>query len=196
MARPRKVSESIILQTARKIFIKYGPGAPTHLIADAVGLSTPALFNHFPTKKALMLAALKSPKTSDWARKIEQGPDDRSLEEQLLEIGTIVQAYFDYVTVNLIILKGSNISTKEYISTHEEPPPVLTIKALSEWFIRAIEKELIKPIDPQTAAKIFLGAIHINSHLDYILPPKRVPYLTDFCQKTFITIFCNGIKDG
>lgn len=194
MARPRKVSESTILETARKIFIKHGPGAPTHLIADAVGLSTPALFNHYPTKKDLMLAALKPPKTSTWAKEIEEGPDNRDIEEQLIEIATIVQSYMHVVTVNLAILRASNITAKTYLSIYETPPPVLTVQALSNWFLRAIDKGLIRPIDTHTTAKSFLGAIHIDKHLEYILPKKKEPYFPKFCLITLVGIYCQGVK--
>ena len=61
MGRPRTVSDDVILEAARAVFLEQGPGASTQSIADRLSVSQAALFKRFGTKRDLMIAALMPP---------------------------------------------------------------------------------------------------------------------------------------
>ncbi len=84
--RPQTVSNEIILETARKIFIENGPHASVEMIAQKLGLSQPALFKRFGTKRKLMIEALRPPTEIPWITNMENGPDRRDFPTQLKEL--------------------------------------------------------------------------------------------------------------
>ncbi len=53
MGRPRTVSDEVILEAARSVFLEHGPSASTQAIADRLSLSQAALFKRFGTKHVL-----------------------------------------------------------------------------------------------------------------------------------------------
>lgn len=168
MPRPRKVSEETILQTARDIFISRGPSASTHLIAEALGLSTAALFNHFPTKKDLLIAALAPPKRIPWITQLKDGPNSDDLEVQLLRIAHSIQSFFIEMGPRLLVLHASEIKRSELFAYYDIPPPLMAIQGLQEWLEQAKLKGLIREIDARNTAQSFLGALHFDVFLMHI----------------------------
>jgi len=82
MARPRSISDEQILHTARECFLAHGPSVSTDVIAEQLGVSSPALFTRFRSKNELMMAALVPQGPAPWIPLVEAGPDARPLREQ------------------------------------------------------------------------------------------------------------------
>jgi AcrR family transcriptional regulator len=193
MGRPRQVSDHDILSTARRCFVERGPGISTAVIAEALGISPPALFNRFGSKEELMIAALSPPAIPPFVEKLTAGPDDRPIGRQLLEIAEDVSAYFEELSPRLVALRTSGISPEELIKRYDTPPPVVVIRALAGWLSRAHERGLIAEVDFPAAAVAFLGTLHIPHFLTHVL--GRSPVETDdgSYRQTIVDVFAQGL---
>ena len=86
MSRPRKFTDAEIFKAASKIFEESGLKASTESIAEALGISQPALFKRFGTKKELSFrSVLYSLNQNLDGYLLEIQYDDRPFDIQLIE---------------------------------------------------------------------------------------------------------------
>lgn len=177
MARPRQVSDEEILDAARACFME-DPNASTVTIADRVGLSQAALFKRFGTKMRLLLEAMGIKHGPPWVDLCAAGPDERPIDEQLVEIGTEVQGFFTRIIPRLMAMKAVGISFQAMFGDHDKPPPVVGFESLEGWFRRAVESGRVRDEDPKAMALAFLGQFqgrafwkHMAAHLTGPMPP-------------------------
>lgn len=167
MARPRTVSDDEILLQAREVFLEHGYHVSTTLIAEAVGLSAPALFKRFGTKEALFVRAMAA-RMPAWVAQCLQGPDDRPFREQLMELGQAMQAFYAEMSPRFAVLHGSGCLDRVF-DAFETPPPIAAFRALTAWFDAAMRAGKIRPLsDPRNAAELLLAAI-ANRHFTCVL---------------------------
>ena len=131
MARPRTISDATILETARECFFQHGPSVSTDVIAEQLGVSSQALFKRFRNKQDLMLAAVTPSSPAPWIPLVEQGPDGRSLEDQLTEILTELAEFFVDISRRMSVLRWSGLDPKKLLEQFDEPPPLVDIRVLS-----------------------------------------------------------------
>ncbi len=170
MARPRQVSDEDILTTARAAFLEHGPQASIHQIADRLGVSPAALFKRFHTKNDLMLAAL-APSRPPFADALDQGPDDRPIRDQLLDLATSMSSFFDATFPCFAVLKASGIHDDTFLKPADGglPMPLRTHRALERWLTAAQHRGAIRAIDPNSVATLVMGAIHSHAFLRHFL---------------------------
>lgn len=156
MARPRHISDDEILEVARECFTA-DPTTSTVTIAERVGLSQAALFKRFGTKLGLMSQALGVPTTPSWVELAHSGPDDRPVPDQLVELGTRVNAFFTTIMPRVAAMKAAGMTFARMFGHQAEPPPVIGYRALAGWFERAIDQGLVRPADPGGLAIAFIG---------------------------------------
>lgn len=168
MVRPRQVSDEEILEAARQCFIEHGPSVSISVIADKVGVTQPALSKRFGSKKNLLLEAMLPEAIPQWTLSLADGPDERPFAEQLLEIGERGTEYFADLLPRLMVLRNARLDPSEIISRYEVFPPVVSLRALSEWLERAYEKGMIREVDFTQAAMSLMGALHIREFLSHI----------------------------
>lgn len=194
MARPRQVTDEQILETAREAFIEGGPSVSTAVIAERLGVSQAALFKRFGTKEALLVAALVPPERPSWVRMVEGGPDDRPLTTQLVEIGMAVSAFFEELVPRIMTLRSHGVCPHELYREHETPAPVSGKRAMAAWLERARGRGLIRDVDPETAAMLFLGSLHMRAFLHHIegTPSDERP-LEDQVTR-LVDMLCRGLE--
>ncbi len=163
MARTKTVSDTEVLQEARRCFLAHGPGVSTEVIAEALEISQPAIFKRFGTKKALMLAALLPPAVPDWVHALEDGPDDRPIVEQLREVIRQAAAFFAEVVPAMMVIRSSGISHEELLASFKTP--VVAKRTLIGWLLRSAERGLIRPVDSEAAAMMMLGALQFRAFM-------------------------------
>ena len=83
MARPSSVSDEDILAAAKTAFLQHGPQVSPQVIADAVGLSQPALFKRFGTKTRLMFRALVPAGAPHFVKLLAEGQDERDISARV-----------------------------------------------------------------------------------------------------------------
>ena len=168
MARQRQVSNEQILRVARKCFVKHGPSLSTEVIADKLGVSQPALFKRFKSKRELMIAALAPPEVAGWISELQAGPDDRPFREQLEELANRVTDYFRDISPCLSVLSSSGIPPKELMQRYAVPPPIAAIRSLTDWLERCAHKGLIRKTEFEATAMAMLGSLHFQAFLSYV----------------------------
>jgi AcrR family transcriptional regulator len=169
MSRPRLVSDQQILDAARRCFVEDGAQCPISRVAAALGISQPALFKRFGSKRALLLAALLPSEPPQWVAELSNGPDDRPLVEQIKEVADRALRFFDELVPVLATLRSAGLQPKEIMQHFPEPPPVLAIAGLCGWLERCHEQKLIRAVDFRLTALSFIGAMHSKGFLTYAL---------------------------
>lgn len=189
MARPREVTDEEILAAARRVFIEHGPSVATSVVAKELGVSAPALFHRFGSKKALLIAALK-PRRFPMIERMEQGFDGaRSLEEQLLEVAEGFAEFAKELHPCMSMVKAAGILPEEIFASYDVPPPLRAMQAFSAFLEQAQVAEAIKPGPVLPMALAFTGGIQgpifLSFHLgrDVIdMPSYRRQLVANFCQ--------------
>lgn len=155
--RPQTVSDEEILSVAREVFWKHGSQASVDLVAKRLGLSPPAIFKRFGTKRNLLLESIRPPKVLPWKSVVDVLPDERSFEEQLRSVAGTMALFLKEITPMVKVIMTSDISPKEIFENHEQPLLVQAITALTEWLARCHEKGLIRKTNFRLAAMSLMG---------------------------------------
>src|SRR5512138_22392 len=93
MGRHKVVADDQLLRHAREVFLKNGAFGSTKEIARRAGVSEATLFQRYPTKAALFLAAMVPPEVD--VAGIVRAPTKRADPEgALTEIGRRMLVYF------------------------------------------------------------------------------------------------------
>lgn len=161
--RPQTVTDEEILSVARKVFLENGPQASVEMIAKELGLSQPALFKRFGTKRNLMIKSLQPPKETEWFKIVDNGPDERPFPEQLSEVMEGIGQILKNIQPVMQIVQMTDITPRELMSGMDEPPPVKGLRKLSAWLKRCHEKHLIREVDYRQAAITIMGSIQFNT---------------------------------
>lgn len=193
MGRPRQVSDDEILQAAREAWLD-DPRASTARIAARVGLSEAAIFKRFRTKIRLMLKAFGVHRGPPWVALVEQGPDDRPLEQQLDEIGAAVDTFFRKIIPRIAVLRGIGLSAEEMFGDDDEPPPLIGLRALSAWFGRAQARGLVDDHhDPEALALSFIGVFQGRAFWRQLFR-DRVPVDDRVYLEQVVRVFSRGLS--
>jgi len=165
MTRPRTVSDEAILAAARSCAVERGPAVPLDVIANRVGLTSPALLKRFGTRQELMIAALRPIDPPAWVAELADGPDDRPLAVQLRELIDRILHFFSSEMPCLTALSESGFPVEHIFDRAQTPPPIRSIRALAQWLARAAERGLVdqgavEGNDFESVAAGLLGALH------------------------------------
>lgn len=190
--RPRQFSDEELLETARSCFLEHGPGISTSAIAERLGVSQAALFKRFKTKQELMVAALITNHRPDWVDRVEAGPDERPVPEQLREALEGIDRFFVQMLPCISMARAAGIEPEAIIRTHEVPPPVLAHRTLTAWFRRlhAVGRAVVP--NPQSTAMAMLGAIHARHMLRHVLGEHAPQTEPEFLQN-LVDVFWDGV---
>lgn len=195
MVRPRQISTEKIIEAAKEAFLERGLGVSMQVIADKVGLSQPALFKRFKTKKDLVFAALAPPEklpVVDW---IESGPSKGDLRPQLEELLTKLWETIGWILPRLMVLRTGKFSPEQFLKKYKTPPLVLMLQALSRWFERAAENgQLRSDGDPSSWAQSCLGALQGRALLRNILKAEFGPEDDEDYIGSLTDLLLDGMK--
>lgn len=167
--RPRQVDDAEILAATRMCILRDGPGVSTAVVAQAVGLSQPALFKRFGTKDELWRQALLPTGPIAWIDAAERGPDGRPGRDQVEDILRMLASFLDEFLPCFIALKTSGIDLHRVFEGHSEPPPVRGHRALTSWFTAARSRGLVRSdVDPTTVATLVMGTMQARVMLRHV----------------------------
>ncbi|WP_375037846.1 TetR/AcrR family transcriptional regulator [Acinetobacter sp. RW6] len=159
--RPSRIRPTIVA-AARALFLEHGLEVRLEMIATKAGTNRQTLYNHFPTKTALLIEVFEHLKTEMVMPFIEQYElKNKRLDQLLLEIGQAVQNHF----YNLDVIRLQRLLIIALVEMPEILPKIQqraqgNIKrSLSQILETANNTGLIKIEDPDEATKAFLGAV-------------------------------------
>ena len=160
--RPSKARPNIIL-AAREQFLEHGLDVSLDKIAVKAGTTRQTLYNHFPTKTALLIEIFENFKAE-----METPFDEKNnlneimmLEQLLIQIGQTVQNHF--YNTNVIRLQRLIIIALVEMPEILEQVQQRTYGSIKRSMINILETAnnagIIKISNSEAAAKAFLGAV-------------------------------------
>lgn len=163
MARPRRVSDEQLFETARAVFLAKGTSAPLSAVAARLGLSTPAVLHRVGSKAALLSRALQSPLPPALARLGgPPGPEHRrELETVLLEL----LAGLEGVVPSLVVRRAGG-----HVTSGSTAPTVALRRALSRWL-----RQVRTAVPAEVAAEALLGALEARAFNRCVGGPALTP---------------------
>ena len=161
MARPKEISNEKILSKARELFLERGANISASEIAQTLGVSHTTIFNRFGSKKALLIASLGPCNDLPWLERLEKGPGETPIKEQLIEYGIEMASYFRSLQAGLSMLKATGISEEEiFTDFKEEHPSTKTFRVLSNWLKIAQNQGRLGECNIEILASTILSVLH------------------------------------
>jgi AcrR family transcriptional regulator len=197
MGRPRQVLDEEILEVARACFIEHGASVSTEAIAARLGVSGPALLKRFGSKRELLKAAFSvgvmSPAAVQWLQKVEAGPDEREIPEQILEMARAIDAFFRKMVPAFAVLREAGLTAEEMRGEEKEPPPVRAHLTMTGWFRRTQEQGRLRAGDPDVMASLFLAGLQHRYFLAHVTNQTIPPEEEDPWLERMVDIFWRGV---
>ncbi len=194
--RPRTVSDEEILEVARSVFLEHGSQAPTELIASKLGVSQPALFKRFGTKRNLLVHALLPVRDPSWFALADAGPDDRPFLDQFTVLcREIMEFLIAKVAPMVSVIQTSGIPPRELVQKCGFNPYAREVDKLADWFVKCHQKGLIRKTNFRLAAHGILGALRMDTFaFDRDRNKKADTRKRLACLEECIDIFWSGLK--
>ena len=162
MSRPVQIRDDVILDAARRIFLKHGYGAGTRQVARAAGVSEGSLFKRFKNKDALFLSAMAL-ETGRWPwqdrlmQSVGTGDLSRTLGAAGLQILREVQSTLPRFL--MVRSSGLDYARSPCADRCRMPHPVQKIRALAEYFRAERKTGRLVMNDPDVHAQAFIGML-------------------------------------
>jgi AcrR family transcriptional regulator len=174
MARPRLITDEQILTTMRACVLERGAMVSLDVVAERLGVTSPALLKRFGNRQELMLKALLPPESPTWMAEFDRGPDERPLEEQLAEHFDRIWAFFEDVIPCVSALRESGVP-HEKLFEGKRNAPVHSIRAVSRWLDKARDAGLIDTEACESVATAIIGALQTRAFTAHV---AKVQYST------------------
>lgn len=160
MGRHKIVADEQLLRHAREVFLKGGAFGSTKEIARRAGISEATLFQRYPTKAALFLAAMVPPDVD--VEGIVHAPTKRTDPEgALTEIGRRMLAYFrSLIPTVMHLMTHPSIRMADVTAHFQRTPEDALARALATYLRDAQARGKVKVRDPMAAAGLLISAIH------------------------------------
>ncbi|WP_151750116.1 TetR/AcrR family transcriptional regulator [Acinetobacter seifertii] len=159
--RPSRIRPTLIA-AARELFLEQGLEVRLEAIATKAGTNRQTLYNHFPTKTALLIEVFDHLKAEMEAPFIEHHVDsNKRLDQRLFDIGHAVQTHFynvDAIRLQRLLIIAL-VEMKEILPKIQNRTQGNIKRSLSHILETAHNAGLIQVEHPDEAAKAFLGAV-------------------------------------
>lgn len=160
MGRHKTVQDEQLLEQARQVFLEQGAFGSTKEIARRTGISESTLFQRYPTKAALFLAAMVPPEV-DLAAIMGDCDAQQDVREALAGIGTRMLVYFrQLIPVLLQLMTHPSISITDIAAHFARTPPEALTGALADFLDRAAARGQAAGKNHLAQAGLFISAIH------------------------------------
>ena len=160
LGRRKTIEDAELLAHARRVFLEKGALGSTKEIAKSAAISEAVLFQRFPTKAALFLAAMVPPQV-DADEVIRSGMKYSDPQDALCAICDSLLVYFrSMMPVVLHLLTHPTITLDDVMSHFEKSASATLPGALSNYLksLHKSGKAYVK--DPDSAAALLISSIH------------------------------------
>jgi AcrR family transcriptional regulator len=160
MPRPRTTSDQTILDAARAVFMRDGPGASTAAVAKFAGISEGLLFKRFPSKEALLARALQCPHELWQVQTLERvGRGDIRIETQAL-IRELIGFFRHVVPRMMMLMSSGGLDPVAFWRANPQAGPAVAVKRLGEWVAAEVALGRLRQTHPEIVARAMAGACH------------------------------------
>ncbi len=160
--RPQKVSNEEILCVTRQILLEKGVHCSVQVIADELGLSQPAIFKRFKTKRNLIIEAFRPPTNIPLWNAFKKEPDERPFNEQLFDLLKDIGIFFETIAPVINFIQETDITHQELMDHLDVPIPVITQRYFAAWITKCYDKGLIRKTNFNLVAMNILGSIQMD----------------------------------
>lgn len=193
MARPPTITNEQILEAARELFLEQGFAASTAAIAKRAGISEGSVFKRFPTKETLFLAAMGVSEGPPPFKNLRELVGRNRVEENLLEVGTRMLAFFQELLPRLTLV-WSSVPPAKLFEKIAEPPPVKGLKLLTNYLDAELRLGRIRPCDPEVVARTFLGGLLQYAFFEMIGANAWMPLASPTYVRGLVDVIWKGIE--
>ena len=161
MARPVSVQDTVILEAARKVFLKHGFKATTAQVAREAGVSEGSLFKHFKTKTALFLTAMQVEGLQmPWHDELLDAVGSGDIRARLESAGRQLLQRLQVIVPRMMMMQSSGLlSQADCHRFVKAPPPVYHVRVLARYLRAEIKLGRLALRDPESQAHAFFGAL-------------------------------------
>ena len=162
MARPVTISDEVILDAARALFVEKGPRATTAEIAARAGVSEGILFKRFGNKGALLKAAMPSRAVGVWIQEQMRAQAPLRTEK---DFARFIRWQTDTLrnVVPMVIMAWSSRSQKDELPVDLTGPttraPFVSIRILAEMFEEEMRGGHLAQRNAEALARILIGSV-------------------------------------
>ncbi|MFZ5444526.1 MAG: TetR/AcrR family transcriptional regulator [Myxococcota bacterium] len=192
MARPRLISDEQILTTMRSCVLEHGAHVSLDVVAEKLGVTSPALLKRFGSRQELMLQALRPPEKPPFVDTFLAGPDARPLREQLTDRFAELWAFFEQIIPAVSALRESGIP-HEKLFDRKHQRPMLMIEAIKTWLAKADELGLADVPAPESVATAILGALQARAFFAHVSNVKYSARNTRAYLDDLVDLFCRAL---
>jgi len=166
MGRTKTVSDTELLDAARRVFVEEGFAASTRAIARSAGVSEGVIFQRFTTKEDLFFAAMIPPPV-DLNRLLHH---PRSKGRGLVEKVTLslIQYFRATLPVFIPLMSHPSFRFEEFARRHPDSPMVTLRRHLVEFVVQQQRAGRIGAVDPGAAALLMWSTAHSIAFFEHL----------------------------
>ena len=193
---PDEVQRAIVVETARRLFVRKGYGSTTTGdVAAAARISKQTLYRLFPSKRALFAAVVDAHRQSVLALpgNYEDIPIEQALES-IFQLNMDQRAHQERLAlIKILLSEAQQFPELQKIAREHGADP--SRRDLAEWIAEQRKQGRITVDDPDAAARALLDMILGSAILNMNIG-RRAPSLSEFRDhaRRSIAIFLNGVR--
>ncbi len=160
MARTATITTEQILEAARAVFLEQGVNATTVEVANRAGISSASIFKRYPTKEALLFAAMSQmPYERVWTSELEAQLGHGDPKADLLLIAQRIASYTAELVPRMMLMRSLGQQAGESSIGLPRPPRVEhDFAAMTAYFAREMAHGRITRGDPTVPALALMHA--------------------------------------
>ncbi|RQP22657.1 TetR/AcrR family transcriptional regulator [Piscinibacter terrae] len=160
LGRNKTIDDTELLAHARRVFLEKGAQGSTKEIARSAGISEAVLFQRFPTKATLFLAAMVPPQV-DADAIVQSGAKYSDPQDALCAMCDSMLVYFrSMMPIVLHLLTHPSITMEDIMSHFEKSASASLPRALSKYLTSLQGAGKVHVNDPDSAASLLISSIH------------------------------------
>lgn len=159
MARPVEISDAVIIDSARAVFLERGMKATTAQVAQRAGVSEGSIYSRFRTKAELFRTAMELATEPKWLRELPARVGSGSIESHLNEVGLAALDFFRLVLPISMMVWSDPEGRGDLTASSSDPGPARGTKCLAEYFRQEMRLGRIRQSDPEIVSQAFCGPL-------------------------------------
>lgn len=155
MARPCRISNEQILEAARRLFLERGLDVPTAEVARAAGVSEGSVFKRFPTKEALVFAAMGVDREPSWLKHLEPGQGE--VRANLLSVVREGIEFFREMLPRMMLLWSRRECSQRLWHATDVHGPRQMLEAVTDYLEQEMQRGRIESRNAEVVARLVLA---------------------------------------